>query len=225
MLGGALLHQQVAPDYSQVYRAAGDVTRDVVVAGIENGERKVAARREEPVAIAVEIQPAAMQQRQCLLRQPPVFLHRQPHPSVPAATRRVYRDHTATLPRQSPYMRNTQKKLADDPESGTSRKPTKKGFVPGRLLRSERSSRTHHRGVMVGMMMNPGVAILAAGSRARGIHVRACLLACVTACVSGHHVTRSPASGARSTLVWALGRAFLPAGRQECRPHQELSTG
>src|SRR5579859_371317 len=118
MLGGALLHQQVAPDYSQVYRAAGDVTRDVVVAGIENGERKVAARREEPVAIAVEIQPAAMQQRQCLLRQPPVFLHRQPHPSVPAATRRVYRDHIATLPRQSPYMRNTQKNLRTIPSPG-----------------------------------------------------------------------------------------------------------
>ncbi len=105
-VGDAPLDQQVAPDDASVHRAIGDVAGDVVVAPIEDGEREVAAGREEPVAVTVELQPASVQQRKRVLRQPAVFLHREPQRPLWAPGRRVHRDQIATLFLMSPMLAN-----------------------------------------------------------------------------------------------------------------------
>ncbi len=71
------LVDQVAADDPEIDRAEADVLRDVVVPAVQDRKRKVAAAREEALAVALEVQPDGVEQGQGVFGQPPGALNRE----------------------------------------------------------------------------------------------------------------------------------------------------
>ncbi len=71
-----LLVQEIAADDAEVDRAEPDVARDIVVASIEDGERKVSAVGKEALPVALELQADRMQEIEGVLRQATGALNR-----------------------------------------------------------------------------------------------------------------------------------------------------
>ncbi len=70
------LVQEVSADDAEIDRAEPDVARNIVIASIEDGKRKVPAVGKEALAVALELQADGMQEIEGVLRQAPRALHR-----------------------------------------------------------------------------------------------------------------------------------------------------